>query len=56
MSHNGIPKTFVELPETGHNDVMYVAANHVERAVEDFLESVTENRQQRGQADLTHQR
>lgn len=56
MSENGVPKRFVELAETGHNDVMYVAADRVERAVEDFLATATEAGQQRGQASLMHQR
>ena len=42
VSHNGIGKTFVELTDTGHNDVMYVAADQVERAVSDFLAQLRE--------------
>lgn len=37
QSHNGVPKSFVELPAAGHNDVMYVAAEEVERAMSEFL-------------------
>jgi hypothetical protein len=36
-AHNGVPKTFVALPEAGHNDVMYVAADEVGEAVRGFL-------------------
>ena len=36
-SSNGVPKTFVELPQAGHNDIMYVAADDVRDAVERFL-------------------
>lgn len=42
-SHSGIEKTFVELPDTGHNDVMYIAADEVENAVADFLATVSES-------------
>jgi uncharacterized protein len=42
-SDNGIRKKFVELPDTGHNDVMYVAADQVETAVSDFLQSVAQS-------------
>jgi fermentation-respiration switch protein FrsA (DUF1100 family) len=38
QSRNGVAKTFLELPEAGHNDVMYVAAGEVERALSAFLE------------------
>lgn len=36
-SSNGVPKTFVALPQAGHNDIMYVAAGDVRAAVEQFL-------------------
>ncbi|REJ90945.1 MAG: alpha/beta hydrolase [Planctomycetota bacterium] len=39
-SHNGVAKMFVELPEAGHNDVMYVAADEVETAVATFLDNL----------------
>mgnify|MGYP002626874220 CR=1 FL=1 len=39
-SHNGIAKTFVALPQAGHNDVMYVAADEVGAAVAGFLDSL----------------
>lgn len=39
-SHDGRPKMFVELPDAGHNDIMYVAADDVEAAVAKFLENL----------------
>jgi hypothetical protein len=36
-SGSGVPKTFVELPQAGHNDIMYVAADEVRGAVHEFL-------------------
>ncbi len=38
-SANGVPSRFVELPNAGHNDIMYVAADEVAEAVQQFLES-----------------
>jgi fermentation-respiration switch protein FrsA (DUF1100 family) len=37
-SWNGVPKQFLELPEAGHNDMMYVAADEIGEAVAAFLE------------------
>ena len=31
---------FVELPDAGHNDIMYVAADDVEAAVAEFLDNL----------------
>ena len=39
-SHCGVPKRFVALPDAGHNDMMYVAAEDIRSAVQQFLESV----------------
>lgn len=36
-SHNGIEKQFLDLPQAGHNDMMYVAAEEIRAAVEEFL-------------------
>jgi fermentation-respiration switch protein FrsA (DUF1100 family) len=36
-STSGVPKTFVALPQAGHNDIMYVAAHDVRTAVAQFL-------------------
>jgi len=36
-SANGVPKQFIELPGTGHNDVMLVAEDSYRRAVEAML-------------------
>jgi fermentation-respiration switch protein FrsA (DUF1100 family) len=38
-SRNGIPPKFVELPAAGHNDIMYVAAEEVADAVQQFLQA-----------------
>jgi len=37
-SQNGIPKQFLELPQAGHNDMMYVAADEIRAAVAEFLQ------------------
>lgn len=37
QSAGGVPKTFIELPQAGHNDIMYVAADEVRAAVKEFL-------------------
>ena len=37
QSTSGVPKTFIELPHAGHNDIMYVAADEVRDAVRAFL-------------------
>jgi fermentation-respiration switch protein FrsA (DUF1100 family) len=37
QSTSGVRKTFVELSQAGHNDIMYVAADDVRDAVEQFL-------------------
>jgi len=42
-SHNGVPKQFVELPDAGHNDMMYVAADEIGAAVAVFLERAVKN-------------
>ena len=39
-SHNGVPKTFVPLPNAGHNDIMRVHALEVAAAHEKFLASL----------------
>ncbi len=39
-SYNGVAKHFVTLPEAGHNDIMYVAADDVETALASFLGSL----------------
>ena len=39
-AHNGVPKRLVALPDAGHNDMMYVAADEIRDAVQQFLESV----------------
>jgi fermentation-respiration switch protein FrsA (DUF1100 family) len=36
-SMTGMAKTFIELPQAGHNDIMYVAADEVREAVQHFL-------------------
>ncbi len=41
-SHNGILKTFVPLPNAGHNDIMRVHAREVAAAHEKFLNSLRE--------------
>jgi fermentation-respiration switch protein FrsA (DUF1100 family) len=39
-SSSGVAKTFVELPQAGHNDIMHVAADEVRDAVEQFLNTL----------------
>lgn len=39
-SAGGIPKKFLELPQAGHNDMMYVAADEIREAVAEFLATV----------------
>ena len=38
-SRNGQPKRLLDLPDAGHNDMMYVAADEIRAAVEEFIES-----------------
>lgn len=40
QSHNGLPKRLVALPDAGHNDMMYVAADEIRAAVQLFLENI----------------
>lgn len=39
-SASGVPKQFIELPGTGHNDVMYVAEDSYRRAVIAMLQNI----------------
>ncbi|MBR9804284.1 alpha/beta hydrolase, partial [bacterium] len=39
-SASGVPKQFIELPGTGHNDVMYVAEDSYRRAVSAMLQNI----------------
>jgi fermentation-respiration switch protein FrsA (DUF1100 family) len=39
-SSSGVPKRFVELPRTDHNDVLHTAFGRVEVAVKEFFESI----------------
>ncbi len=43
-SRNGVPKQFLELPDAGHNDMMYVAADEIGDAVAAFLARAMERR------------
>ena len=40
VSSNGVPKRFVTLQHTAHNDVLHVAADQVEEAIREFLRDV----------------
>jgi hypothetical protein len=40
VSANSIPKTFVVLPGTGHNDVQDVAAKPYGAAIKEFLDRI----------------
>ncbi len=37
QSYSGLKKRFIELPQAGHNDIMYVAADDVHQATDEFL-------------------
>jgi fermentation-respiration switch protein FrsA (DUF1100 family) len=37
QSLDGVPKRFVELPDVGHNDIMYVAEAEVQEAIAEWL-------------------
>ncbi|MBT5018656.1 alpha/beta hydrolase [bacterium] len=39
-SENGIAKKFIELPEAGHNDIMYVALAEITKAKRQFLAEI----------------